>query len=74
MYQEDLLIEKVEQIVSRNLNVIRREVEKEYLVEFSYNPKIGYIWIKHDDEYVYLSTSTQTQLMLPVQFFVEKKK
>jgi len=64
MYQEDLLIEKVEQIVSRNLNVIRREVEKEYLVEFSYNPKIGYIWIKHDDEYVYLSTSTQTQLML----------
>jgi hypothetical protein len=59
-----MLLEKVEKIVSRNLNIIRREIEKEFIAEYDYTANIGQITINDVDGYLYLATSTLTYLQL----------
>jgi len=65
-----MLLEKVEEIVSQNLNVIKKEVKKEFLHEYDYEIEIGNVKIKHLDNYVYLTTSTLTYLLLGSQMRV----
>jgi len=57
-----MLLNKVEQIVSKNLNVIRREVNKVPIGNYSYSTNLGGIWVSEEDDYFYLSTSTLTYI------------
>jgi len=57
-----MLLDKVESIISHNLNIIRHEVEKIPLKQYNYITNIGEISIIDEDKYMYLSTTTQTYL------------
>jgi len=59
-----MLLEKVEKVVSRNLNIIKRELEKEFMTEYNYTTNIGQITINNVDEYIYLATTTLTYLQI----------
>jgi len=74
----DTLLEQVEQIVSRNLNVIMRESKKKYVGNYDYKASLGGIWVTSKNGYFFLSTSTQTYLdidgeLLPYTTFESAK-
>jgi hypothetical protein len=57
-----MLLEDVERIVRRNLNIIRKNVEKVYYCTLPYNIHIGEIKIADVDGYHYLMTNTLTKI------------
>ncbi len=60
-----MLLEEIERIVRRNLNIIRRQIEKVYICTLSYRTHIGEIKIADEGVYHYLMTNTLTKIMVP---------
>ena len=60
-----MLLEEIERIVRRNLNIIRRQIEKVYICTLSYRTHIGEIKIADKGVYHYLMTNTLTKIMVP---------